>query len=107
MEIVWIDFNSQVFQLAAVSTAALAIVAHQSLTSFRVATIQEVAGILQYDLHIIRSNKGESIQQVSERTGNKLNPALTSIINGIGAGATLAENQPVKIIKARYYKSSR
>lgn len=107
VEIVWIDFNSQVFQLAAVSTAALAIVAHQSLTSFRVATIQEVAGILQYDLHIIRSNKGESIQQVSERTGNKLNPALTSIINGIGAGATLAENQPVKIIKARYYKSSR
>lgn len=107
MEIIWLDFNSAVFQLAAVSSKELAPVAHQALTSFRAATIHEVAIVPIYQLHVALSNKEETIQHLSERTGNQINPGFTSIINGIAADASLGTNQPIKVIKVRAYKAGR
>lgn len=107
MEIIWLDFNSEVFQLAAVSNKELAPVAHQALASFRAATINEVSAVLAYELHVTLSNTDETIQQVSERTNNRLNSTLTSTINGVATDVKLGKDQPIKVIRARHYKSIR
>lgn len=104
MEIIWLDYQSEVFQLAGVSTVPLASTLHQSLVSFRNCTATEKSSVQIYELHLAQSHPGETIKSLSERTGNRLKPELTSIINNIRGDSALSENQLIKVIKARPYK---
>lgn len=104
MEIIWLDYQSEVLQLAGVSTVPLASTLHQSLVSFRNSTTKEKSSVQIYELHLAQSQPGETIKSLSERTGNRLKPELTSIINNVRVDSALSENQLIKVIKARPYR---
>lgn len=105
IEIIWLEFRRNVFQLAGVSTPPVASITHTALTSFRYADEKEKSEVQIFELHVARSRTGETLKSLSERTGNRLRPELTSIINNVSTDGVLKADQPIKVIKARPYKT--
>jgi predicted Zn-dependent protease len=104
MEIMWISFKGNVYQLAGVFTQPNKKVVHQTLCSFRKSQPDELKMVTQFELQIIHSEKSETIGQLSERTSNKLNLPLTALINDVKQESTLDENRVVKIIQEVPYQ---
>jgi len=104
LEVMWIDLNGTVFQLAAVFTPPNKKIVHEALCSFRKSLPDELKMVNQLELQIVRSQKSESIGQLSERTSNKLNVTLTALINDLKQDTTLDENRVIKIIRGVPYQ---
>ncbi len=104
VELIWLDFQNNVVQLAGISTQPLWSTMHQSLCSFRNSTDQEKAGVLIFEMHIARSGENETLASVSERTQNRLNPEFTSLINSLSPQRSLERGQAIKVVKARPYR---
>ena len=104
LEIMWIEFNGTVYQLAGVSTPANKKVVHDALCSFKKSPPDELKLVNQLELQIVRSQKSETISQLSERTSNKLNISLTALINDLKVESPLDENRVVKIIRGVPYQ---
>jgi len=66
--------------------------------SFRRLSDAELAGIRDLRLRVTTARGSERLAALSQRTGNAWSAEETAVSNGIAAGATLAEGQPVKIV---------
>ena len=104
LEVIWIKFEDNVFQLAGVFTKPNNKVVHETLLTFRKSRTDELKMVNQYDLQIVHSNKSETISQLSERTNNKLPLPLTALINDLKPESPLDENRTVKIIRGVPYQ---
>jgi len=104
LEIMWIEFEGKVFQLAGVFTQPNTKVVHQTLCSFRKSVEDELKIINLFELQTVYSNKSETIGQLSERTCNKLNLPLTALINDLKQESPLNDNRIVKIIRRVPYQ---
>lgn len=104
LEVLWIELEGKVFQLAGVFTPPNRKVVHETLCSFRKSQSAELKMVNQLELQIVHSQKSESISQLSERTSNKLNLTLTALINDLKQESTLDENRVVKIIRGVPYQ---
>jgi predicted Zn-dependent protease len=103
LELLWIDFENNVFTLASAFTSPNRQAAHQALCSFRKSHKEELDAIVQYELHILPAQKNETIAHISERSGNKLSLPMTAILNDLDQKSPLAENEWVKIIQSIPY----
>lgn len=73
--------------------------------SFRPISPRERASIRETRLRVVPARKGESLAQLSKRTGNAWNIQQTAVMNGIFADATLAEGQLIKTAVSRPYRN--
>jgi predicted Zn-dependent protease len=105
LEVMWIAFEDNVFQLAGVFTPPNAKVVHQTLSSFRKSSEGELKMVNLFELQTVHSKKSETISQLSERTSNKLNLSLTALINDLKQESSLDENTIIKIIRGVPYQS--
>jgi predicted Zn-dependent protease len=104
VELLWIEFEGHVFSLVGAFAPSNKQVAHQALCSFRKSQNEELKTVVQYELHVVNTKKSETIEQLSERTGNKLKLPLTALINDLDQKNPLNENILVKIIRSIPYK---
>ena len=74
--------------------------------SFRTITPRERASIRETRLRIVPARGGESLTQLSKRTGNAWDIQQTAVTNGIFADATLDEGQLIKIAVSRPYRNT-
>ena len=105
LELLWIEFEGNVFSLVGAFAPPNKQVAHQALCSFRKSQKEELETVLLYELQVVHAKKSETIEQLSERTGNKLKVPLTAMINDLDQKNPLSENMMVKIIRSIPYKS--
>ena len=105
IEVMWIKFEDNVFQLAGVFTKPNKKVVHETLCNFRKSRTEELKMVKQYELQLVHSNKSETISQLSERTSNKLPLSLTALINDLKPETTLDENSTVKVILGTPYQA--
>jgi len=102
VELIWIDYQGQVFQLAGVCLPSLMKPVHQSLCSFQKANRDQLDLVKLYQLHYVQS-QNETLDQLSARTGNVLMPSLTAAINNLTPSARLMAGSGVKIVKSSPY----
>jgi predicted Zn-dependent protease len=103
LELLWIELGGNVFELAGAFARPNKQVVHQALCSFRKSHTEELETIVQYELQFVHAKKNETIDQLSIRMGNKLNLALTALINDLDQKNPLTENIMVKIIRGTLY----
>jgi predicted Zn-dependent protease len=101
--LLFIEFESKVFSLVGAFGPPNKQVAHQALCSFRKSQKEELKSVVQYELQVVHARKSETIEQLSERTENKLKLPLTALINDMDLKNPLSENSLVKIIRSLPY----
>ena len=99
----WVEFERNVFSVVGAFAPSNKQVAHQALCSFRKSQKEELETVVQYELQGVHAKKSETIEQLSERTGNKLKLPLTALINDLDQKNPLSENIIVKIIRSTPY----
>jgi len=105
VELLWIEFEGKVFSLVGAFVPAYRQVAHEALCTFRKSQMEELKAVFLYELQMVPAKKSETIEQLSERTGNKLKLPVTALINDLDQNNPLDENMLVKIVSSIPYKS--
>lgn len=103
VDIVWVEFRNHVYQLVAIANPQQYMAARTSLYSFKHATAAERKQVVIHEMQIVPSQKGETLQQVSERSDNRLIPDLLFLFNGTNAKDKLPQGKNVKVIVAKPY----
>jgi predicted Zn-dependent protease len=103
LELIWVEHNHIVYQLEGVCINGKRKATAQALRSFKPMTANERDLVMIYELQVVLSQNNESIEDLSKRTNNKLNPELTLVFNDLDKKTLLTGNKPVKIIKKATY----
>jgi len=77
---------------------------HESVCGFRLANKEETQSLKLYELQIATAKGNETIEKLTERMGNKLNPAMTAVINNKTDKVQFKEGEPIKIVKITPYQ---
>jgi predicted Zn-dependent protease len=103
-EFIWVNDNGMVVQLAGVGAPALKREIHHSLCSFNKVSQAELKQINLYEVYVIKARANETLEKLNDRVGNRLNPAMTALINNHASQNSLIEGELVKIVKVRPYQ---
>lgn len=100
-EITWVAHGELVYRLTGVVRGGT-LKRHQPVfrrfvQSFRPLSEADRASIRELRLHTARAEPGETLFDLSARTGNEWDPTFTSVVNGIFSHEALAPGQRVKI----------
>jgi predicted Zn-dependent protease len=100
-EITWIAHEGMVYRLLAGmqpgSLRSYEGIFRKYSHSFRALTPEERAGIGELRLRLARVQDGETMAELSARTGNEWDPAYTAVANGLAPAAPLAPGTLIKI----------
>ena len=72
--------------------------------SFRPLPTEARQSIREQRLRIARARSGETLPQLSQRTGNAWNVQETAVMNGLFANARLESGQLVKVALPEHYE---
>jgi predicted Zn-dependent protease len=103
MHMVWLTVGNDVFQLTAFGLDKHRETLESSLNSFRQLSEDERSAIQVQHIRVTEARSGESLQEMSDRTGNVLDMPMTAVINGVEAGSKFVEGQKVKIVRQDPY----
>jgi predicted Zn-dependent protease len=106
-ELIWLKYNGIVFQLMGISTPELHNQMHEIICGFRDAKPEELSLVKLYELKIVKSQLNETIEHVSQRTGNRLKPDFTSLINEYDASKPFSNGELVKVVTSKPYQPKR
>ena len=100
-EITWIAHQGMIFRLIAGVTPGT-LHSYEGLLrkfshGFRPLTPEERAHITELRLRVAEARPGESLAELSARSGNQWDPAYTAVVNGLAPGAPLEAGALIKI----------
>lgn len=101
-ELVWLRFGNLVFQLSGIAEPAQLGTVHRSLVSFRKSSSDELKLVVGHELRVVSPHAGETLEQLSARTGNRLTGDYTKLINNLAGEPDSAAL--VKIVQAVPYR---
>lgn len=104
LELIWVEHKNVVYQLEGVCINGKRNATAKALRSFKPMTSSERNMVMIYELQVVSALKDESIEQLSKRTENHLNPELTLIFNDLNKQSLLNSGTKVKVIKKTLYK---
>jgi len=108
--ITWIAYQGNIFRLIGISVSTssdrYAGVFRSVARSFRPLTARERESIRETRLRIVPARAGESLREISDRTGNRWNVQETAVMNDLFADAPLREAQLVKVAVSERYEGS-
>jgi predicted Zn-dependent protease len=108
--ITWIAYQGTIFRLIGLtvssSSGRYAGIFRSVARSFRPLTPRERESIHETRLRIVEARDGESLREISDRTGNRWNVQETAVMNDLFADAPLREAQRVKIAVSERYESA-
>lgn len=103
VDIVWVDFRDHVYQLVAIANPVQHTAARTSLYSFKHVTGAERRQVVIHEMKVVSSLKGETLQQVSNRSDNRLVPDLLFLFNNTNSKDKLPQGKAVKVVVAKPY----
>ncbi len=101
--VLWLPQGNKVFKLLGVAPIEYQDQLEASAGSLRAITKAEKASIKENFVKVVKAKKGETIETLSKRTGNKLPLELTAIANDHKLSDKLSEGELIKIVSARPY----
>ncbi|MDP6674003.1 MAG: M48 family metalloprotease [Gammaproteobacteria bacterium] len=99
----WVNTRGTTFRFIAAGTDLFRDQLRDTVLSLRNMTSEEKASIANDHIRTITANAGESIQELSERTGNLFSPEMTTAVNGLPDITTLKQHQLIKILYREPY----
>jgi len=100
---VWVNLRSSTFQVVAMGADRYREELRETALSLRDMTVDEKKSIVAYRIRIATAEAGETVEDLSLRTGNEFSGEFTSVINGLPAGVELDADAPVKILSREPY----
>ncbi len=104
--VLWIPLNGNIYKFTGISPKENYSTLENATKSLRILTKDEKNSIIQKHLKIVIANGNENITELSKRTGNKLDPELTAIINSIDFQKKIDKGAQIKIVVERKYLKS-
>jgi len=104
LEIFWVELNKVVYQLESVSVDGIRSATSKSLRTFKPMSIDQKDLVMIYTLHTVKAKENESIEELSARANNKLNPDLTTVFNDLKKKEILPKDKLVKVVKKEKFK---
>jgi predicted Zn-dependent protease len=106
----WIAYGGNIYRLTGVvaspSSAKYEGVFRSVARSFRALTPRERDSIRETRLRVVEARGGESLGELSGRTGNRWNVQQTAVMNDVFADAPLREAQPIKVAVSERYETA-
>ncbi len=107
MELLWVNYSQDiVFQMVGASIPQQHKNMHRALTSIHCATPEELALMIKYEIKVVSAKSNESVEKISQRTGNKMKADLTAVINNWDPKNRLKEGDSFKIVTSGLYHST-
>ena len=100
---VWIASQGAVHQLVGIAPESLRSTMRATVESLRPLTETERSSFQVRRIRVVEAISGETVAQLSRRTGNTLDAATTAIINGLSPSRPLTDQQLVKIVRIEPY----
>ncbi len=98
ISLTWVAMNSSIYRITGAAISDRYMPAFISVArSFREITPAQRASVHENHLKIVVAHEGETLAQLSKRTGNDWNVQQTAIMNDIFANAKLRAGQHVKV----------
>ena len=108
VHITWIAYQGTIYRLvglaASPTSGRYAGVFRSVARSFRPLTARERESIRETRLRIVPAREGETLREISDRTGNRWNVQETAVMNDLFADAPLHEAQLVKVAVSERYE---
>lgn len=104
MELIWLPYNKNVYQLTGIALPAHQNLMHQSLTSFNTATVQQRNLVKLYQVRVVSAHQNETLREVSKRTDNRLVQELTELFNNVKAEQLLPKGSRIRVVTEEVYK---
>ncbi len=101
--ILWLPQGNKVFKLLGVAPIEYQSDLEESAASLRVLTKKEKSSIKENYISVVKAKKGETIKQLSKRTGNKLLLELTAVANDHTLSDKLKGGELIKIVLDKPY----
>jgi predicted Zn-dependent protease len=111
LDLTWIAHRGQVLRVIGISTqsrysSARATFA-RTVESFRDPTSAELGALEELRLRVVETQSGETLRDLSERSGNRWSVQETAVANGLDPGVRLGAGRLIKIAVARPYRGGR
>ncbi len=103
--LLWLPLNGKMFKLLGIAPLTFRNQLESSVKSLRTLTDKERASIKYNFVKVVKARQGETLSGLSKRTGNKLNLALTAIINDHKPADKLGKEEQIKIVLDKPYLS--
>jgi predicted Zn-dependent protease len=103
MHFLWVAYRGVLYQFIGLAPERYRPVLRETALSFRPLRAEEKASIRETRLRVIPARAGETLQELSQRTGNVLEVKITAVVNGLEENEKLKEGQLVKIAVSQPY----
>ena len=97
MHFLWIAYKGLLYQFIGLAPERYRPVLRETALSFRPLSTKEKNSIRETRLRVVPARSGETLPQLSKRTGNILDMKITAVVNGLDPKKTLQNGQLVKI----------
>ena len=101
----YIAHRQLIYQFTGIAPERYRATIRKTALSFRPLTADELASIRETRLRIVSARRGETLSQLSKRTGNTWDPKTTAVINGVKLDQPLKRGQLIKIGVPQRYRS--
>lgn len=103
LSLLWLTLENRTYQFMELSEGNSVNIVEATARSLHSITTEERNSLHQTLLHIVQAQEGESVEQLSERTGNVLSLDYTLLINNLSSNEKLSSSTWVKIgVKKKY-----
>ncbi len=96
-KLLWLTRDGRTYQFVEIAEEKYSNALDECVQSFHTITIEERDSIYKTTVHIVQANEGETLEELSIRTGNSLTIEFTSLINNLAKDAILSDVNWVKI----------
>lgn len=103
ISVILLNMEGRNYKIVANGTDPYQPLIEKTTYSFKPLTQEERKSITSRRLRIVEARQGETLVQLSERTGNAWEPAFTALANNVEEDEILQEGQLIKIIKEEAY----
>jgi predicted Zn-dependent protease len=102
--ILWLNFGKSTYQFIGIGNKNNEEALKQTVLSFKPITASERESISIYVIRTVKVNKGETLSEINERSGNISNNTFLALINDLSADEKIKEDRTIKIIKREPYQ---
>lgn len=107
MHFLWIAYRGLIYRFIGLAPERYRPVLRETALSFRPLSAKEKGSIREARLRVVPARSGETLQQLTIRTGSVWRPKITAVVNGLDKGQTLKKGQLVKIAVSQPYTAGK
>lgn len=105
--IIWLPVGDNLYKISTMSDIEDNITISEILRSIRALNSDEKNAIKIQYISLVKARENETLEELSKRTNNLINPELTAIINGLNIKQNLKKGQEIKIVLDKAYVKER